>query len=150
MSAIRSPSATSAPSNFEAIFIASIEKYSKQTKKDLREHPLASRIDACKSAEEILAIFRDQAKEFSDIRNGDPKLIKCLEPIIGCLYDLSASPVLSTAVGLVSSGNLICFFNRFSQSSCHIGVPPCISNLLWDQCPSVRGYPSTLYQPALF
>jgi len=109
MSETRSPSLTSTPSNFEAIFIASIEKYSKQTKTDLRKHPLSSKIDACKSAEEILAIFRDQAKEFSDFRNGDPKLIKCLEPIISCLYAVSTSPVLGTAVSLVSSGNLICF-----------------------------------------
>ena len=93
MSAIRSPSPTSTPSNFGAILIASIDQYSKQTKKDLRKHSLASKIDACKSAEEILAIFRDQVKEFSDVRNGDTKLTKCLEPIVNCLFALL--PVLS-------------------------------------------------------
>jgi hypothetical protein len=114
MREIRGPSSTSTPpSNFEVIFIASIEKFSKQTKQDLRKHPLASKIDACKSAEEILAIFRDQAKEFSDLRNGDPKLIKCLEPIISCLYAVSTSPVLGTALSLVSARNLICFLIAF-------------------------------------
>ena len=105
MSTIWSPSPTSTPSNFEAIFIASLDQYSKRTRKDLREHPLASKIEACKSAGEILAIFRDQAKEFSENRNGDPKLIKCLEPIVSCLYALSTTPVLGTAVSLVSPSN---------------------------------------------
>jgi len=116
MSAIWSPSPTSTPSNFEAIFIASLDQYSKRTRKDLREHPLASKIDACKSAEEILAIFRDQAKEFSDVKNGDPKLITSLEPIVSCLYALSTSPVLGTAVSLVSSGNLVCFLVVFPNA----------------------------------
>jgi hypothetical protein len=116
MSDIRSPGPTSSPSNFEAIFIASIEKYSKQTKQDLRKHPLASKIGACKSAEEILDIFRDQAKEFSDFRNGDPKLIKCLEPIIGCLYAVSTSPVLGTALSLVSCRDLVCFLIAFPNA----------------------------------
>jgi len=116
MSAIWSPSPTSTPSNFEAILLASIDQYTKRTKKSLREHPLASKIDACKSAEEILAIFRDQAKEFSDVRNGDPKLIKCLEPIVSCLYALSTSPVLGTAVSLVSPRNLICFLIVFPDA----------------------------------
>ena len=116
MSAIRGPTPTSTPSNFEVIFIASIDKYSEQTRKDLRKHPLSSKIDACKSAEEILAIFRDQAKEFSEFRNGDPKLIKCLEPVINCLYALSTSPVLGAAVSLVSSRNLICFLIVFPNT----------------------------------
>jgi len=143
MSAIRSPSPTSTPSNFEAIFITSIDQYSKQTKKDLRKHPLASKTDARKSAEEILAIFRDQAKEFSDVRNGDPKLIKCLEPIVSGLYSLSTSPVLGTAVSLVSSRNLFCFPIFF--------LTACRCSPLHQQSflESVSLYLSVLYQLAL-
>jgi hypothetical protein len=101
---------TSTSANFDAIFGAALAKYSKRTRKDLRNHPLASKIDACTSAESVLVIVRGQAKAFDDFRNGDPKLIKCLEPIINCLYALSTSPVLTNVVGLVCPTTSLRFF----------------------------------------
>lgn len=102
---------TSTSANFDAIFDAALAKYSKATKKDLRNHPLTSKIDACTSAESVPVIVREQAKAFSDFRNGDPKLIKCLEPVINCLYALSTSPVLTNVVGLVSPTTSLSFLN---------------------------------------
>jgi len=105
------PNTTSSSSNFKPIFDAALIKYTQQTKIDLRNHPLASKIDECNSAESILAIFRGQAKEFDEFRNGDPKLFKWLQPVVTGLYSLSTNPALLTGVSLVSLGK----FLRFSD-----------------------------------
>jgi hypothetical protein len=99
---------------FEAIFNAALAKYTDQTKKDLRKLPLTSKIDACKSAESILNIFREQAKAFDDFRN-DNRLIKCLNPVVDSLYALSTSPVLTTIVGLASPSKLVRFVAVFAN-----------------------------------
>lgn len=88
--------------NFEAIFNAALAKYSNQTGHDLRNHPLASTIDGCDSAESILAIFQEQAKSFHEFSHGDPKLMKWLQPVVTGLYTLTTSPALSAGASLVS------------------------------------------------
>ena len=99
-------------SNFQAILEAALTEYSKKTGKDLRNHQLASEIEARDSAELMLAIFRKQASVFDDFRNDDPKLIKCLRPFVNNLYAITSSPALSavvSGVGLVSHADLRCF-----------------------------------------
>lgn len=123
-------------------------KYTKQTGQDLRNHPLASKIDRCDSAESILAIFQEQAKAFQEFRDRDPKLLKYLRPTVDGLYALSTAPALSATIGLVSPTNCLYSFDRLSNPV-DLGVSPCIINLLWDQCPSICVYPPTLYPPAL-
>jgi hypothetical protein len=100
---------TSTSTNFEAIFNDALAEYTKQTKKDLRNLPISSEIDGCKSAESITKIFRDQAKAFDDFRNGDRKLIKCLDFVVDRLYALATSPVLNTIVGLASPSEFSLF-----------------------------------------
>jgi hypothetical protein len=100
---------------FEAILNAALAKYTKQTGHDLHNHPLASKIDRCDSAESILAIFQDQAKAFQEFRNRDPKLLKYLRTTVDGLYALSTAPALSTAIGLVSPTNLLYFSDRLSN-----------------------------------
>jgi len=98
--------------NFQAILEAALAEYSKKTGKDLRNHQLASEIEACDSAESMLSIFRKQASAFDDFRNGDPKLIKCLRPFVSNLYAIATSPALSavvSGVSLVSHADLLCF-----------------------------------------
>jgi hypothetical protein len=102
MSDPSSPSMDSTSSNFEAFFNAALAEYAKQTGKDLRKHPVSSKIDACDSAEAILAIFQEQAKKFDEFRNGDHKLIKWLRPIVNGLYTLSVNAALSAGISLVS------------------------------------------------
>jgi hypothetical protein len=128
-------------SNFEAFFNAALAEYAKQTGKDLRKHPLSSKIDACDSAEDILAIFQEQAKKFDEFRNGDYKLIKWLRPIVNGLHTLSVNAALSAGISLVSQQ--VPFSSDYlAQCSCHVGVPPGIGDLFRDQCPSIRAYPS--------
>ncbi|KAH9958459.1 hypothetical protein BC827DRAFT_1269518 [Russula dissimulans] len=61
-------------SNFEALYDAALEKYTEQTGKDLRNHPLAHRIERCDSPASLLA------------------------PIANRLHALSTSAALSHAV----------------------------------------------------
>jgi hypothetical protein len=93
---------TSTPSNFEALFDAALEKYTKRTGQDLRNHDLARMLDRCKSPDEILAIFKEQSQAFDQFRNGDPKLIRWLTPIVNGLYAISRSAAISAGASLVS------------------------------------------------
>ena len=89
-------------SNFEAIMDVALAKYTKQTGKDLRNHPLALKINQCDSADSILAVFQEQAQEFAEFRNGNPNLIKWLQPVVTGLYTLSTSSAFRGGVNLVS------------------------------------------------
>ena len=82
-----SSASTTASSNFQAIFNSALVEYTKQTGKDLRNHPLASEIDSCDSADSIANIFKEQAKKFDEFRKGDStKLVKWLEPVVKVLH----------------------------------------------------------------
>jgi len=59
-------------------------------------------IDRCKSPDGILAIFQEQSMAFDQFRNGDPKLIKWLAPLVDRLHAISTSAVISAGASLVS------------------------------------------------
>ena len=86
---------------------AALANYTKQTGKDLRNHPLALKINQCDSAESILAIFHEQAQEFDEFRKGNSKLIKWLQPLVTGLYTLSNSSALREGVNLVSPSKFL-------------------------------------------
>ena len=96
------PNTTPTPSNFDALFRAALAKYTNQTGKDLRNHPLAHQMDRCATPESLLALFQGQAQTFDEFRNGDHRLIKCLQPVVKCLHALSTSAALCRAVSVVS------------------------------------------------
>jgi len=99
-----SASNTSSPlSTFETLFEIALAKYTKRTGQDLRNHPLAAAIDRCKSPDDILAIFQEQSQAFDKFRNGDPELIKWLEPVVTGLHTISTNTVASAGVSVVSS-----------------------------------------------
>jgi len=88
--------------NFEPLFEAALATYTRRTGKDLQNHPLAAAIDRCQSPDEILAIFKEQSQAFDEFRNGDPKLIKWLTPIVNGLHAISTSAATSAGASLVS------------------------------------------------
>jgi fungal STAND N-terminal Goodbye domain len=94
---------TSTSSNFEAIFNAALTEYTKQTGKDLRDHPFASKIDSCDNPDSIIAIFQEQARAFDEFRKGDTKLFRWFKPIIKVLHSLSTNEVLSEGASSVRS-----------------------------------------------
>ncbi|KAN0111248.1 hypothetical protein V8E52_008728 [Russula decolorans] len=86
---------TSASFNFEAFFNAALTEYTKRTGKDLRNHPLASKIDGCDNPESILDIFQEQALAFEKFRKGDTKLFKWLRPVVDVLHAISTNETIS-------------------------------------------------------
>jgi hypothetical protein len=148
----RPMSTSSTSSNFGVLFDAALEKYTEQTGKDLRNHPLVHRIDTCDTAASLLAVFQEQAQKFDEFRNGDHRLINWLQPIANRLHALSTSTTLSQAVSGVSpyrAGLLFfCFF--FDVLNIMQAFPPATAiftgiNVLL----SVRSYASTLLPDSL-
>lgn len=93
---------TTRSSNFTALLDVALAKYTKLTGRDLRNHPLAYMIDRCNSPDAILAIFKEQSRAFDEFRNGDPKLIKWLAPLVNGLHAISTNAVVSVSASLVS------------------------------------------------
>ena len=115
-------SASNTTSNFETIFNAALANYTKQTGKDLRNHPLASKIDSSDSPDSILDIFQEQAQAFDEFRRGKPgdtELFKSLEPVVNVL--LPAKDVLRHSVGYVSPTMLL--INHIFKHSVPQAIP---------------------------
>ena len=89
------------PSNFPAIFCASMKEYEKKTKKDLLIHPLMAQLQTCDSPTDILAVLRTQVQQFEESTRDDDKFTKWLNPTVNVLYAFSAT--LGAGVGLVNS-----------------------------------------------
>ena len=94
-------------SNFETIFNAALANYTKQTGKDLRNHPLASKIDSSDNPDSILDIFQEQAQAFDEFRRGDTKLLKLLRPVVNVLHAFSTEDVLRHSISHVSPTMLL-------------------------------------------
>ena len=93
------PNPTTCSSKFTALLDDALAKYTRLTGRDLRDHPFAYMVDWCESPDEILAIFQEQSQAFDKFRNGDPKLIKWLAPLVKGLYAISR--VISAGASLV-------------------------------------------------
>jgi len=93
---------SSISSSFQTLFDIALVKYARRTGQDLRNHPLAAAIDGCGSPDDILAIFQAQSQAFDGFRNGDPKLIKWLRPVVNGLHAISTNTVISAGASLVS------------------------------------------------
>ncbi|KAF8258090.1 hypothetical protein EI94DRAFT_1816112 [Lactarius quietus] len=102
-----SAAASSQSSRFQAIFQAAVKSYQKQTKKDLIAHPLASQLQSCDSTAAILAILKDQVREFDKSHSGDERLTKWMGPTVNVLVAFSAT--VSGGVGLVFSPATVIF-----------------------------------------
>jgi hypothetical protein len=87
----------STSANFQHIFDAALKAYEKKTKKDLLTHPLAEKLQACNSPDDILAVLQDTVQEFDQSRS--ERLLRWLNPTINVLFALSAA--LGGGVGLV-------------------------------------------------
>ena len=93
------PSASTLSRDFDTIFNRALDTYKKRTKKDLRSHPLYSRLEACTSRDAVLTILREQFAEFSQSQNTDVSFTKWLVPTVNVLCVSSA--LLGEAVSLV-------------------------------------------------
>jgi hypothetical protein len=98
---------TPTSSNFQALFNAALTDYTKQTGQDLRDHPLASRIDRCDNPGSILDVFQEQARAFDESRRGDTKLFNWFKSIVKVLHALSTNEVLSEGASSVCSPTFV-------------------------------------------
>ena len=94
------PSTSTSHSDFVSIFNAALEKYKRETKKDLASHPLLPRLESCDSPEAILTVLREKIPGFSESQDGDDGLTKWVTPAINVLYAFSNT--LGQGIGLVS------------------------------------------------
>ena len=93
------PSASSS-SSFQPIINNALEAYKKRTKKDLLVHPLASKLEACNSPADILAVLHQQVQVPDPSLNHDDRWTKWLGPTVNVISTLSDG--LEEGVGLVS------------------------------------------------
>jgi hypothetical protein len=94
------PPTAPCPSNFQAVFVASLKAYEKRTKKDLLALPLMAQLQTCHSSIDILAVLRTQVQQFEQSTFGDDKLTKWLNPTVNVLYAFSQA--FGAGVGLVN------------------------------------------------
>jgi fungal STAND N-terminal Goodbye domain len=90
-------------SNFQPILDAALSDYAKQTGIDLARHPSAQSLQNCNSADAILDLLQDKAKQFQAYRDGNRNLINCLKPVVQVLHAVSG--ILGEAAAMVSLAN---------------------------------------------
>ena len=94
------PGQASIPSsNIKSVFDTALNEYKQKTGKELLDHPLATEVQRCDSADAILAIFQRQAEAFKQFRDGDRRLMKWIDPMVDVLYTFSET--LGEGVSLV-------------------------------------------------
>jgi len=91
---------TSSSSNYQSIFDNALEAYKKKTKKDLRSHPLLTKLETCNSPDAVLTLLREQIPALDQSRSVDDKLTKWLNPTVNVLYTFSGS--IGGGIGLVN------------------------------------------------
>ena len=113
-------------SSFQPIFDAALSDYAKKTGIDLATYPSAQTLQNIQSADAILDLLQDKAKQFSTYRDGNRKLINCLKPVVQILHTVSA--VLAEATSPVShSDPYLILFNASLPGS----IPTYESNRRW-------------------
>ena len=87
-------------SNFQQIINNALKLYTKRTRTDLLNHPLASQFQACKSPDAVLTVLQQQVEGLDQSQSNNGRRTKWLVPTVKVLYTLSAT--LEERVGLVS------------------------------------------------
>ena len=77
---------TSTSSNFQLIFDRALQAYKKRTKNDLLTHPLAARLEACKSASSIRIVLQELVQELNESQRSNGKW---LDPTVNVLLAFS-------------------------------------------------------------
>jgi hypothetical protein len=90
---------------FQAIFDAALNEYSKKTGKDIITDPLTAKLRCCTSPDAVLNVLQEEAQAFNDFRNENRKvqLMRKLKPTVDILLALSNNGVLGNGIGSVST-----------------------------------------------
>ena len=127
-----SATATASSSNFQSLFDAALCDYTEQTGINLATQPFAQHLQHCHSADDLLNVLQEKAKQFQAYRDGNRKLLDCLKPIVQILHTVSG--VLAEASSPVSTTNqpsyFIIVFMRLALGS----LPTHEGNFRWHRC----------------
>jgi len=125
-------SATTSSSNFQSLFDAALCDYTKQTGINLATQPFAQDLQHCHSADDLLNMLQERAKQFQTYRDGNRKLLNCLKPIVQTLHTVSG--VLAEASSSVSTTDqppyFIIVFTRLALGS----LPTYKGDYRWRRC----------------
>ena len=88
------------PTENVKLVINALADYAKQTGKDISSNPFADKFQQSNSPEDILQLLEDRERAFKDYREGNRRLINCLNPAVKVLYAFSG--ILGEAASLVS------------------------------------------------
>ena len=114
-------SSFSSSSNFQLMINNALDEYKKCTKNDLLAHPLAARLQTCKSPGAIIAILQEQVQGLHQSRSSDERWSKWLGPTVNVLQAFSSI--------LEAGATLVCFRSCIysnSTVSCYLtGIPTC-------------------------
>ncbi len=109
---------TSSTDNVKLI-IDALADYAKETGIDLSKNPFAAKFEQSRSPNAILQLLEEREKAFKEYRNGNRRLLNCLNPAVTVLHRFLG--ILSRAAGLVSrSYHLVGLLTRPRQ----IPFPP--------------------------
>ena len=82
---------SSALSNFKPILDAVLLEYKKKTGKDLLDQPLAIEVQRCDTVDATLAILRDHAEAFQQLKDGEQKFMERIGPLTEVLFAFSGT-----------------------------------------------------------
>jgi hypothetical protein len=87
------PSGFTLQSFLEASFEAALHDYEAQTGMRLIEHPLARQLESCNSVESITAVLQEQARDLTEFRRDEDKVMKPLKRVVHVLHVFSTNLV---------------------------------------------------------
>jgi hypothetical protein len=96
----------SGSARFLSLFESALRAYESKTGIALAEHPLAVRLQSCRSAESITAVLQCQVHAFSEF-GGYRRIMRSVTSIVSILIALSTTGPFSDALGLVRHKGLM-------------------------------------------
>lgn len=91
---------------FQSVFNAALDEYTNKTGRSIAEHPLAAKLEICRSPNDVLRVLQEQAHDFREFREGNKRLMTVLEPTVN--VSCALSDAFGNGVGLVRALDLGC------------------------------------------
>ena len=110
------PSTLPSQANFQLI-IDALADYANLTGINLSDNPFSEKLQASSSPSDILGLLEGREKAFKEYREGNRRLISCLNPVVRVIHAFSG--ILGEAVSLVSHDSFRCVFVL-----CQLGQAP--------------------------
>ena len=89
------------PTRFCALFVSTLQAYTKSTGVSLAEHPLTLQLQTCQSVESITTLLQDQIVRTSSDFGENDRLEGSIKSTISILSTISATAPPDWAIGLV-------------------------------------------------